>query len=180
MPYLAPRSLDDVLAEIRALDLEPIKSRIALKDKSSGWTNDHAERIAFDYRCLLALLVMYPDRPTAPTSDVERFWQEHIRDTRKYALDCERIFGGVLLQHPHLGLTIARALHLAIPDFRQMESANDDARPIGFVGTGRHAPFRTLSANQSFASPGNEHGSRQASEHQCSTTEKCDGQDAQT
>jgi hypothetical protein len=98
------RDLDQALAQIESLDLEPIKFKINHKQDGFGWTNEHTDRIEVAYRRFLTLLAKYPDLQIAPTRDIDAFWHAHILDTRKYAADCERIFGGFVHHYPYLGL----------------------------------------------------------------------------
>jgi hypothetical protein len=94
----------NAIAEIDRLDLEPIKFKIACKEDGYGWSNEHIERMEVAYRRFLKLLAQHPEKQLAPTRDIDAFWHAHILDTRKYAADCERIFGGFLHHYPYLGL----------------------------------------------------------------------------
>lgn len=98
------RTLDQVVGEIESLDLEPIKFKLACKDDGPGWSAQHIERMAQAYKRFLILLARYPDMTIAPTRDIDTVWHTHILDTRKYAADCQRIFGEFLHHYPYLGL----------------------------------------------------------------------------
>lgn len=95
---------DRAVAAIEALDLEPIKFKISSPEDGYGWSRAHVERIALAYRRFLTLLARHPQSRLAPTRDIDRFWHAHILDTRKYALDCDAIFGGFLHHYPYLGM----------------------------------------------------------------------------
>ena len=97
-------NLEQALARIEALDLDPVKFKISSKEDGFGWTSEHIDRIELAYRRFLVLLAKYPHLQIAPTRDIDAFWHAHILDTRKYAADCERIFGGFVHHYPHLGL----------------------------------------------------------------------------
>jgi hypothetical protein len=96
--------LDHARAQIESLDLEPIKFKISHKEGGLGWSDEHADRIERAYRRFLVLLAKHPELQIAPTRDIDAFWHAHILDTRKYAADCERIFGGFVHHYPYLGL----------------------------------------------------------------------------
>ena len=98
------RRLEQTLAQIESLDLEPIKFKIGHKEDGFGWTSEHTDRIELAYRRFLVLLAKYPELQIAPTRDIDAFWHAHILDTRKYAADCERVFGGFVHHYPYLGL----------------------------------------------------------------------------
>jgi hypothetical protein len=92
------------MTEIDLLDLAPIKFKIGCKDEGYGWTSEHVDRIERAYRRYLVLLAKYPQQQIAPTRDIDAFWHAHILDTRKYAADCERVFGAFVHHYPYLGL----------------------------------------------------------------------------
>ena len=96
--------LEHVMAEVESLDLEPIKFKIGCKEDGYGWTGEHADRIELAYRRFLVLRAKFPQQQIAPTRDIDAFWHAHILDTRKYAADCERIFGEFVHHYPYLGL----------------------------------------------------------------------------
>ena len=100
----ATSDLEHVMAEIESLDLEPIKFKISCKEDGYGWTGEHADRIELAYRRFLVLRAKFPQHQIAPTRDIDAFWHAHILDTRKYAADCERIFGEFMHHYPYLGL----------------------------------------------------------------------------
>ena len=96
--------LEQARAQIDALDLGPIKFKISHKEDGLGWTSEHTERIELGYRRFLVLRARFPQAQIAPTRDIDAFWHAHILDTRKYAADCERIFGEFVHHYPYLGL----------------------------------------------------------------------------
>jgi hypothetical protein len=100
----ATNRLEHVIAGVESLHLEPIKFNIGCKEDVYGWTGEHAERIELAYRRFLVLRAKFPQQQIAPTRDIDAFWHAHILDTRKYAADCDRIFGEFVHHYPYLGL----------------------------------------------------------------------------
>lgn len=96
-------SLSRVFDAIDALDLEPIKRRLTHEKGEYRWSAERAERAELGYRRYLTLRAKYPGVEMSPTEDVDAFWHAHILDTRKYAEDCEEVFGGFLHHNPTLG-----------------------------------------------------------------------------
>jgi hypothetical protein len=62
---------------------------------------DVAER---DYRRFLTLHLRHPGRMLVPSALIDLVWHYHILDTRKYAEDCDRIFGYFLHHDPYFGI----------------------------------------------------------------------------
>lgn len=104
MTALNPQLLAQTISAIAALDLTMIKFKATRQEDGYGWTPEQADRMELAYKRYLTLHAKYPDRMLAPDQDVDRFWHLHILDTRKYAADCEAVFGYFLHHFPYLGL----------------------------------------------------------------------------
>lgn len=102
----APTSqrLEHTLAAIAALDLAPIKFKATRQEDGYGWSPEQADHMEREYKRYLMLHARYPGLTLAPDQNVDRFWHLHILDTRKYAADCEAVFGYFLHHYPYLGL----------------------------------------------------------------------------
>jgi hypothetical protein len=98
------RPVDQVVAAIRALDLDPIKLKLMDPEEGQGWSRDYADRMEMAYRRFLTLLATHPEETLAPCKDIDKFWHGHILDTLKYAEDCERVFGHFLHHFPYFGM----------------------------------------------------------------------------
>ena len=98
------KTVEQVVAAIQALDLEPIKFNLMDAQDGQGWSREHADRMETAYKRYLALLIKYPDETIAPTKDIDKFWHGHILDTMKYTRDCENVFGYFLHHFPYFGL----------------------------------------------------------------------------
>ncbi|MET0334549.1 MAG: hypothetical protein ABW190_09790 [Rhizobacter sp.] len=104
MSALNPQRLEQTISAIAALDLTPIKFKATRQEDGYGWTPEQADRMEIAYKQYLTLHAKYPELTLAPDQDVDRFWHLHILDTRKYAADCEAVFGYFLHHYPYLGL----------------------------------------------------------------------------
>jgi hypothetical protein len=93
-----------IVADIRALDLDPIKVKLMDAEDGQGWTREYAERMEVAYKRFLTLLVTHPETTIAPTKEIDKFWHAHILDTMKYADDCLRVFGYFLHHFPYFGM----------------------------------------------------------------------------
>jgi hypothetical protein len=99
---LMNRSVEQAIAAIEALDLEPIKLRVMDAESGEGWTSEYADRIELGYRNYLRMLVKHPEdvEDIVVSKEVDEFWHAHILHTMKYTEDCERIFGKYLHHGP--------------------------------------------------------------------------------
>lgn len=73
-------------------------------EEGLGWTLDHAMRISAEYKKYLTLCLENPEAAVVPARDIDDFWHLHILDTRKYAEDCDKIFGSFLHHFPYFGM----------------------------------------------------------------------------
>jgi hypothetical protein len=96
-------SLRRVVDTIATLDLESVKRRLMHERGEYRWSAERAERAEEGYRRYLTLRAKYPGVQMSPTLDIDTFWHAHILDTRKYAEDCDAVFGGLLHHVPSLG-----------------------------------------------------------------------------
>lgn len=89
---------------LMALDLGPIKFKLASHNDGSGWSVEKVTRVESEYRKFLTLCAEMPGEQIVPSKEVDEMWHTHILDTSKYADDCETIFGFFLHHFPYLGL----------------------------------------------------------------------------
>jgi len=120
---VAQKSLDEVLAAIAALDLDPIKVKLMHEESGEGWSREYADRMELEYRRFLELMVKYPEEAIAPSMDVDEFWHYHILDTMKYAEDCQKVFGHFLHHFPYIGLR-------GEEDLKMHEAAGESTRRL--------------------------------------------------
>lgn len=88
---------------IDGLDFARMKAKL-LHRRDGQWTPETVARAEAGYRQFLKLAAQYPDTAIVPSEEVDQFWHAHILDTRRYADDCERIFGFVLHHNPYVGI----------------------------------------------------------------------------
>jgi len=103
MTHIA-KDVEQVVAAIQALDLDPIKLKLMDAEEGQGWSREYVDRMELAYRRFLTLLVRFPEETIAPTKDLDKFWHGHILDTMKYAEDCENVFGFFLHHFPYFGM----------------------------------------------------------------------------
>ncbi len=65
-----------------------------------GLDSEGVEACIEEYRRFLILKMENPGVKLAPTSLMDKAWHIHILDTRRYAEDCEVMFGRFLHHHP--------------------------------------------------------------------------------
>jgi hypothetical protein len=102
---LTTRPEQDVLAAIRALDLESVKLRVMDSELGEGWSREYTDSIEAAYKNYLTMLVKYPEdaEDILLSEDVDEFWHTHILQTKKYADDCQQVFGTFLHHNPQVG-----------------------------------------------------------------------------
>lgn len=81
-------------AAIAALDLSMVSQRLA----KQGWDQQRIEQATGDYRVYLQEIAA--GGRVEPTPDVDEVWHAHILHTRRYAEDCDRMFGAFLHHDP--------------------------------------------------------------------------------
>ncbi|MHA3013872.1 Glycine-rich domain-containing protein-like [Cupriavidus necator] len=97
------RTIEIMWQAIDALDFSRMKAKL-LHQKHAHWSPESLEQAESGYRQFLKLAAKHPDTPVVPSEQVDAFWHAHILDTRRYASDCERIFGYVLHHDPYVGI----------------------------------------------------------------------------
>src|SRR5689334_22132496 len=101
---LQPKAIEEIVAAIEALDLDPIKFKLMDQKEGQGWSREYVDQMEVAYKRFLTLVIKYPEQSIAPTKDIDTFWHGHILDTMKYAEDCQQVFGYFLHHFPYFGL----------------------------------------------------------------------------
>lgn len=96
--------LHAIKERIDDLDLDPIKIKLMDPEEGKGWSLERADEVEKWYKRYLFLCAKYDEIPLVPVADIDDFWHQHILDTRKYAADCEWVFGYFLHHFPYFGM----------------------------------------------------------------------------
>lgn len=76
-----------------------------MKNKEfEGWSEEKLNIVEELYKRMLFLWVKYSNISLPPSKDVDTFWHYHILDTRKYHMDCKKIFGFYRHHNPYFGI----------------------------------------------------------------------------
>ena len=96
-------SLEEAKAYIDAIDFSQVIDKIV---KTKQWKKADVAKICVLYRNFLFLQKKYMHEFGAlpPSEEIDEFWHNHILDTKKYCVDCEKIFGAYLHHYPYLGI----------------------------------------------------------------------------
>lgn len=89
---------------VRNLDLSMVKMKLMDKKEGLGWSREEADQAEVWYKRFLVLNLRHPGSSIVPTGQIDKFWHQHILDTRQYAHDCQNIFGHFLYHFPYLGM----------------------------------------------------------------------------
>jgi len=83
---------------LKELDLTGVVGRV---ETDLGLSKEDAQRAEVLYRQFLTLCHKYPDLSITPPKLVDEVWHFHIMNTRKYAQDCDNLFGQFIHHGPH-------------------------------------------------------------------------------
>jgi len=95
--------VERALEAVGQIDLSPI-NRVLQYENPAFWTDAVLADTEANYRRLLALYMLYPGEPIVVNKILDDYWHQHILDTRKYADDCDALFGGLLHHDPYFGI----------------------------------------------------------------------------
>lgn len=105
MRTLTQNKVQDQINAIMLLDLTMIRKKLMEpKPEGQGWTPEQALEAEKWYRRYLVLIAKYPRLRAVPNLPIDLYWHQHILDTRKYAQDCQTIFGEFIHHYPYFGL----------------------------------------------------------------------------
>ena len=75
-------------------------AQLTEKQVALGWSKTNVREAVGMYQMFLYLCWKYPRKVIVPTFEVDLVWHEHILHTKKYAADCEMLFGKFLHHNP--------------------------------------------------------------------------------
>lgn len=95
-------SLEDSKNYIYSIDFSMIIDKMVM----TGWSRKIAEGLSQEYKNFLYLNRKYLNQfgQLPPSEEIDEFWHNHILDTKKYAVDCQKIFGFYLDHYPYFGI----------------------------------------------------------------------------
>src|SRR5258708_17888782 len=88
---------------VNRIDLSAI-NKVLQHMNADFWSDQVIAETEASYRRLLALNVLYPSEQIVVNKILDDYWHQHILDTRKYAEDCQTIFGYFLHHDPYFGI----------------------------------------------------------------------------
>ncbi|HEY7241533.1 MAG TPA: hypothetical protein VH600_20335, partial [Burkholderiales bacterium] len=71
------RTAQQMVEEIEALDLGPVKFKLMDCEEGEGWSREFVEHMETQYKRYLTLVAKYPREAIAPDKDVDKFWHAH-------------------------------------------------------------------------------------------------------
>lgn len=92
------------MSDIEALDFSMIKIKLQDIEEGPGWAKEECDVAESEYKKFLMLKRAFPDKEIVPHKVIDQFWHSHILDTKKYADDCEAVFGYFLHHYPYFGM----------------------------------------------------------------------------
>jgi hypothetical protein len=113
VPALLSSSVDVTFVDQSKVDLalELVNSldfglQIKKMTEYNGLDKNYVYSCLHQYKDFLAMKIAYKDREIdfVPNSMIDEAWHQHILDTKKYASDCNILFGEFLHHYPYSGL----------------------------------------------------------------------------
>lgn len=98
-----PPSNSAFLEKVRLLDLSPLAYQLRYSASGPRWTQAKIIKAVARYLAFLFLIDRYPHLQLVPSQEVDIVWHYHILDTRKYAEDCQLLFGQFIHHFPYFG-----------------------------------------------------------------------------
>ncbi len=89
--------MSELSKQIQSLDLTSVMARLK---RESGLNDETLTKAETQYRQFLQLCLN--DTGSVPTELADKVWHCHIIDTKKYAADCEALFGEFMHHNPHI------------------------------------------------------------------------------
>jgi hypothetical protein len=94
---------NQAIERVSALEFSKINRKLQYENPDF-WTDQRIAEAEETYRRFLVLNVLYPQQVLAVNRLLDEYWHNHILDTRKYASDCDAVFGSLLHHYPYFGL----------------------------------------------------------------------------
>lgn len=94
---------DNIHPLVKSLNFDKLKWKLT-KSSEASWNADLCEFAETEYYKFLTLKKRYPKVSLVPSKLVDKFWHEHILDTKAYAEDCNNVFGRFIHHYPYFGI----------------------------------------------------------------------------
>ena len=95
--------LGEVATYIQAIDFTDLKHSMSTRPGGLSWPAEQCDWAEDQYKKWLFLRRKHENQLLSPNSEIDRFWHEHILDTRAYFRDTARIFGYYQHHFPYFG-----------------------------------------------------------------------------
>lgn len=89
---------------VNGIDFSLIKKKLMDTEEGEGWSEEKADIVEIEYKKFLTLAKLFPNKELVPSKMVDKFWHQHILDTKSYYADCMCIFGYFLHHYPYFGI----------------------------------------------------------------------------
>lgn len=96
-------STNEISSLVMALDFKKLKWKLT-KSSEATWTEQLSDFAEIEYKKFLTLKMLYPKVSLVPSKLIDKFWHEHILDTKSYAKDCDKLFGHFIHHYPYFGI----------------------------------------------------------------------------
>lgn len=96
-------STNEISPLAMTLDFEKLKWKLT-KSTEATWTEQLCDFAEIEYKKFLTLKMLYPKVSLVPSKLIDKFWHEHILDTKSYAADCDKLFGHFIHHYPYFGI----------------------------------------------------------------------------
>ena len=95
--------LDEVWSYIEAIDFGSMKQNMQDRSDGLGWSARKCDWAEQQYKRWLFLRRKHENEAMPPNVEIDKFWHEHMLDTRSYFRDTARIFGYYQHHFPYFG-----------------------------------------------------------------------------
>lgn len=85
-------------------DFTRLKHKLMNNDEGEPWSFEQCENGEREYKRFLTLVRFNPQKEIVPTKQMDKFWHQHILDTRTYLDDCIKVFGYFVHHFPYFGI----------------------------------------------------------------------------
>ena len=69
---------------VQQLDFSRLKHKLMHNDEGEPWSFEQCESAEREYKRYLTLIKLNPRKQIVPTKQMDKFWHQHILDTRAY------------------------------------------------------------------------------------------------